>query len=40
MATVRNTHDALGFNEMVDLILAVGLAGNSIHVEGHMGSGK
>ena len=40
MATVRNNHDSLGFNEMVDLILAVGLAGNSIHVEGHMGSGK
>lgn len=40
MATIRNNYSALGFNEMVDLILAVGLAGNSIHVEGHMGSGK
>lgn len=40
MATIRNNYSALPFNDMVNLILAVGAAGNSIHIEGHMGSGK
>jgi hypothetical protein len=39
MATIRNNYSALPFNDMVNLILAVGAAGNSIHIEGHMGSG-
>lgn len=40
MATIRNNYSALPFNDMVNLILAIGMAGNSIHIEGHMGSGK
>lgn len=40
MTTIRNGYSAIPFNDMVDLILAIGMAGNSIHIEGHMGSGK